>query len=265
MAFDPNSHLKSLNSDIQPAKRFFLLSKAKWAGDQPEPRQIDPGVVEAYTAKLRELVKEWIASGKENLGNANEVDALMNRKLKTSTHQEMAEWLQRNPRRQYVNKRGELRDGPPAHLRELHDPNALMKEVARGEFFELMQSEFKFKIAQCGRCSKFFYRKRLRKYNKDGTCKYYKNGSYCPRCRNAAASERTTHAKRAEEKEAMLKIAASAWAKWLSLSKTTQAKYGTKESYALSKIESSGKTAKWITRNLKDIKRRAQEVTNAKG
>lgn len=248
MEFNPKEFLRLLNSKDGRLMEFQLRSSMRWSGGTPAPEEIYLSAPGAFRARLRTLVNEWIATGKKDDGADYPRDRAFTRY--SAGYEAIAKWNQQHPLVSSVSLTGELvlpkngaRAWSKATTQGTDDPITKMEERAINEFLQMLQSPFKYLIARCDRCSQspFFFRKKLRPY--------YNNGSFCPDCRRAAAAKRKTYRDRNKTREAILKPAATAWAKWSSLSKTTQAKYGTQESYVLSKIKHTGRTIKFVTRN----------------
>jgi hypothetical protein len=258
MQFDPGQLLKSLNIVRDPATvASSLRQKARHSERELAADSDYRNAAAAFKTRLRELVDEWIKSGSNG-----DIDEPKKRTLRPGHGAFMAqvEWVQWNQPLPRVAPTGEVYfDLNHPINRRAHqdhdDPIGDMKREAVGAFVNLMASPLKYQLAKCDQCSNYYFRKKLRSF--------YKRGKYfCPGCRSAASATIRTKKKRTEEHAQIVQAAIQALKRWPVLSASTQAKYKTENSYIASNLKKFSKTAKWVTRNIDEIRANSQEVGN---
>lgn len=254
MQFDPDQLLRSLNIGKNPAATAFSLRQnAHHSQRVLAPDDDYRKAAAAFNTRLRELVDEWIESGRKD-----GIDEPRKRTLRPGYGAFMAQvdWVRRNHPTPQVTPTGEvyfdLHHSMSIDLpADPDDPIECMQRAAVGEFVRLMGSALKYQLAKCDLCLNYYLRKKLRSY--------YKLGKYfCPGCRSAASATIRTKEKRTEEHARIVQGAAQALKRWSTLSAGTQAKYKTENNYIAINLKKFGKTSKWVTRNIDEIRANSQ-------
>jgi acyl-CoA reductase-like NAD-dependent aldehyde dehydrogenase len=111
----------------------------------------------------------------------------------------------------------------------------------------------KYALFKCSErdCGRYYVLEKPRKMYKRQTC--------CPQHRSWRSALRGTKEKRERERNAALEIAADALKEWPSLTARTRAKYhNSAKEYITDKVFRLSLSAKWVTRNLSEIEKRAK-------
>lgn len=211
--------------------------------------------------QLRRLVDEWIGSGFGPGG----VEFPQSRELPFTgpAHLAGTEWLMDNSPSVGFSQSGEInviflsggveargwkvREGSihTMEIRPVDDPVSEARQEAAWLFLGLLSSPLLYAIAQCSRCRRYYFRKKLRKQ--------YRRETFCPDCRSSASAMRRTEQLRKQKRAAMLLAAAKAVIEWSCLSESTRLRHGDETSYIVHKIKKFGVTRKWVTRNIMKI------------
>jgi hypothetical protein len=251
MAFEPEQLLRSLNTarDARTVE-FALKARARHTGKSMASDDSYRKAAAAHRSRLTEMVDEWISSGQRN-----GCDQPRARTLVPGQGAFMAQvkWLETHRPAPRVSSTGEvyfdIRRSSSTRLSDGHDdPIGQSQNEAVGEFIGLMSSPMKYHLAKCGWCPSYYFRKKLRPFYKEG--RYF-----CPDCRSSASARIRTVERRRQEHSRLIAKAASALARWENLSPSTRAKYQTETIYLVSNMEKLGVGAKWVTRNIKEVRR----------
>lgn len=224
---------------------------------------------DVFERELRRLVDAWLDSGRV----AGEVfETPRDRRVKVTipnlgagenrhgskptVFDSVQRWLMESPPLIFLTETGELRMSlgrPPKWWGEkpgqVDEPITAALDEARTLFLLLMASKAKYALFKCShpRCGVYFILEKARRG--------YKFGAVCPEHRRQQGTRRQRTKDRAEA----LQVAAQALAMWPKLSPSTRSKHKSEKHYIASKLKRLGIGAKWVTRNLSEIK---GEVTN---
>jgi hypothetical protein len=233
------------------------MNNGEWEGLFAAPDEDYLQASQILITELRRLVDLWIASGRDG------VEEPKARTLKKAGYQAMTDWALRHKPKVLTHISGELSvtlGWSELRTNGRDDPKADARDEARRIFVLMMNSPVKSALFKCNEpdCGRYYILERPRRI--------YKRGTYCPQHRRRVSALRGTKAKREREQNAALNIAADALRRWPSLTERTRADHNNNEkeyiSKKLSKVRLSGK---WVTRNLSEIKKRAQGDDHAKG
>ncbi len=210
--FLPEQFLRHLNDALDPKQTAFSLRvSCQNAGALPAPGEEYQAAATSFRERLLELVREWIESGEDE---EFDTDEPMERRLELGTTTQLA--IEKCWREHRVIPRvlptGEVirtieRSEPVPKDGTRHRPIEVMQGNAVAEFVTLLNSPLRYKLSPCDKCSKYWFRERLRK-------RYYRDRRFCPECREAATSRLRMQKKRKPRACIVLTAATKAFTKW---------------------------------------------------
>lgn len=233
MHLDPNDFLKHLNPGRNTKTVEFSLRSRAGRGEIANGTDEEfRDAAAAYKSTLKDLVDEWIDSGKDP---EDDLDFPARRELKqgSKTFGAAIRWLETHaPRFQIIG--GEIvYDFSLPYRHSAAHPSAkpldAVRDAAASEFVALLHSPMKRNLAKCDGCRKYYFRKKPR------SC--YKGGKYfCTECKSLGSSKETKAAADTENKEITLQIASAARAKWEGLPLESRPKHGEVKRYIVGRL-----------------------------
>jgi hypothetical protein len=211
---------------------------------------------ETYVTELRTLVDAWLGSGRR----ADGVETPRDRKVEVTplwgtaclpdeeptVFDAVQRWLVDNPPVPSLTDSGDVQMSLRQWLKGWTDPVSAALNEARILFLLLMTSEAKYALFKCSHpgCGAYYILKKPRGE--------YKLGAVCPEHRRQQGTRR----QRKQDHAEALQVAAEALAMWPKLSGSTHSKHKSAKDYVASKLKRFGVGAKWVTRNLTEIRKR---------
>jgi hypothetical protein len=205
--------------------------------------------------KVRAYIDEWIDTG--FLSDGSEVpDSRGIRPASNAPSARAALALMENRIRPKM--RFDLRGG--ITFDPIGFPSPTLENFAGEIFVELYCSEWLFRIMRCNRCKAIFLPDREPR-------KRYERGWHCSKCRNSAAAQAATDAKRAEFRRRWFALAVNAYTEYHgSARRTTNGLTQFVTSRVNEGLPLGGKVKRnRITRNLAEIQIEAERRQNGKG
>jgi hypothetical protein len=205
-----------------------------------------------FRERLRELVDEWIDTGRHKGGAECPQDR--HNDYKSRAARDALEHLHRFPIFGFLDNHWRLRLILGRHqevTNGVSDGGLFAMEC----FLELMASDWRNTIVKCRRetCGRYFQVR--------NPARTYKRGIYCRNCKQRLSAGEIMQQKRAKLHERRLRAAASALCEWVD--KPAPQKRSQLKSYIVThvnrRVPPEQITAKWVTHNLKEIERTAKE------
>jgi hypothetical protein len=205
---------------------------------------------EAFTAKIREFVDEWLDSAWIEGG----IETPHKRKLGRIGLSAVYEFREANKPTQYLREDGETELIFPLEHRVIsmegiEDPLADAEREAFRLFSDFMdEPESKARFAVCRACRVYYC-------NKKKLAETYERGTHCEACRSQVTAARSQQNGRLAWKKKALLLAADAWFKWLSKSRRDQRSrwIAAEMNKQLGRFEQIKKN--WVTLNTKNWER----------
>lgn len=185
---------------------------------------------------LRNLVEQWLSSGKSDEGECP--------RERNVPIQMLRDFVRRNP--PYLGleaPNGQLTlDLDPLSFTK--SPLAIARDAATFLFLKLMDSAGRARLSRCDACERYFVRARMPKRD----IPIY-HGSFCSKCKGKAAMRRTS-VSRNHRKKQMVELAANCWLRWGSTRVISK-----RSEWVASRINeklphwANPITGKWVTQN----------------
>ncbi len=198
-----------------------------------------------FLSTLRDLVDQWLASGKSENG-----DCPWERKIPLHT---LREFIRRNP--PYLGLKTPsgplLLDLEPLPVQKA-DPLVVARDAATYLFLKLLDSPARARLSRCDACKMYFVRTRTPK--KD-TPIYH--GIFCEKHKGKGGAKRTVES-RERRKQQIVGLAAEWWPKWKQTRHGQRSKWIAKEVNKKLPHWAAPIGGKWITQHQQEIEAEAE-------
>jgi predicted RNA-binding Zn ribbon-like protein len=233
------------------------MKDGSWSGLLPAPDRDYEEAGRMFIAELRELVDQWLASGRDE-----GVDEPPRRNLRRALAAQRAleGWAMHQQTRiiPWISGEWIVTVGwAESSLTGRDSPKTAAIDEARRLFAMLMWSTTKQALFKCDHpgCGQYYFLERPRKL--------YKRGTFCSQHVNRASATRGTIKAREDEQERLLEVAAGAFMEWSGLPTRIQKRHGHVKAYIAAKVFHLGKGVKWVTRHISKIEQFASELKPA--